>query len=91
MQSNPVQDKTNQDRAILDGAFQKALGLPANGDLSQLAYGKTAKWDSVAHVGLVSAIEDAFGVVLDGDDIVSMMSYAATEEVLKTKYGIFIG
>jgi acyl carrier protein len=90
MQSNSVQDKTH-DRSILDSTFQKALGLPAKSDLSKLEYGKTAKWDSVAHVALITAIEDAFGVVLEGDDIVAMMSYTATEQVLKTKYGIVIG
>lgn len=72
----------------LENAFVSALGLPENTDLKRLEYGKTPKWDSVAHIQLASAIESAFDIVLEGDDILAMTSYAAAREVLKKRYGI---
>lgn len=77
-----------QDRSPLEKAFIAALGLPNDANVSQLEMGKTPHWDSVAHIQLVAAIEDALAVVLDGDDILAITSYAATRQLLKSKYAI---
>ena len=44
-------------------------------------------WDSVGHMGLVAALEDAFDIMLDPDDIVDMSSYEKGKELL-AKYDI---
>ena len=66
--------------------FVEALDLdPA--DFGDPEYGKTPGWDSVGHMGLVSALEDAFGIMLDPEDIFAMSSYSGSLDVLR-KYGI---
>ena len=80
-----------QDRSPLEKAFIAALGLSQDANVSHLELGGTSNWDSVAHIQLVAAIEDELDVVLDGDDIVAMTSYAATRDLLKSKYGVTEG
>ena len=44
-------------------------------------------WDSVGHMTLMAAIEDAFDIMLDTDDIVDFSSYEKGKEILK-KYDV---
>lgn len=46
-------------------------------------------WDSVGHMNLVSCIENAFGIMLETDDIIHFDSFQKGIEILK-KYGIEI-
>ncbi len=52
-----------------------------------LKYQGIEAWDSVGHMGLVAAIEDAFGIMLDADDIVDLSSFEKGQEILK-KYNV---
>lgn len=54
---------------------------------SGLKYQDIEAWDSVGHMGLVAAIEDAFGIMLDADDIVDLSSFEKGQEILK-KYNV---
>lgn len=54
-----------------------------------LEYQGVESWDSVGHMSLVAAIEDAFDIMLDTDDIVDLSSFSKGIEILK-KYGIEI-
>ena len=40
-------------------------------------------WDSVGHMGLIAALEEAFGIMMDMDDIVDFASYTVGIEKLK--------
>lgn len=44
-------------------------------------------WDSVAHLSLISALEDAFDVMFDVEDILHYGSYLNGIEILK-RYGV---
>ena len=44
-------------------------------------------WDSVAHMSLITAIEDAFEVMLDTDDILNFTSYEAGKTCIQ-KYEV---
>ncbi len=46
-------------------------------------------WDSVGHMGMIAALEDAFGIMLEMEDIIEFGSYSIGIEKLK-KYGIEI-
>ena len=59
-------------------------------DLSGIAYGKTELWDSVAHMQLVAAIEGAFRLTLDSEDVISMSTYVAVRRVLREHHDITI-
>ncbi len=54
---------------------------------SGLKYQDIEAWDSVGHMGLVAAIEDAFEIMLDADDIVDLSSFEKGQEILK-KYNV---
>ncbi len=46
-------------------------------------------WDSVGHMGMIAALEDAFGIMMETEDIIEFGSYTIGIEKLK-KYGIEI-
>ena len=50
-----------------------------------LSYNAIREWDSVAHFGLVAAIEHAFAVEFEPDDITAMVDVATIVGVLRGK------
>lgn len=69
-------------------AFISTFGVDAS-QLSHLKYQDVESWDSVGHMGLISTIEDTFGIMMDADDIIDLSSFEKGIEILK-KYGIEI-
>ena len=57
--------------------------------LNGLEYQGVELWDSVGHMTLMAALEDAFDIMLDTDDIVDFSSYEKGKEILK-KYDVDI-
>mgnify|MGYP002770864156 CR=1 FL=1 len=58
-------------------------------DLNEkLKFGESS-WDSLAHMELISQLEDVFDIMLDTDDIINYGSYENGKKVL-AKYGIEI-
>lgn len=55
--------------------------------LNGLTYQSVELWDSVGHMSLVAAIEDAFDIMMETDDIIDFSSYEKGKEILK-KYGV---
>lgn len=45
------------------------------------------EWDSVHQLGVVSALEDAFDIMFDPEDIMELTSYAKGKELLQ-KYDV---
>ena len=57
--------------------------------LPGLQYQAIEAWDSVGHMGLIAALEDAFDIMMDTDDIIDLSSYEKGMEILsKDEYGI---
>ncbi|MCI7252785.1 MAG: acyl carrier protein [Succinatimonas sp.] len=77
---------TNKEKYI--NCFVEALEVPAD-KVEKLEYQGVESWDSVGHMSLVAAIEDAFDIMMDTDDIVDLSSFAKGIEILK-KYDIEI-
>lgn len=71
------------DEEKLKSAFQKTLGLPANTDYTSLMFARTAGWDSIAHMRLVAAIEEAYAIMLDTKDVLGMSSYQAAKAIVE--------
>lgn len=69
-----------------NNAFTENLQI-SEGELQGLQYQGTELWDSVGHMTLMAAIEDAFDIMLDTDDIVDFSSYDKGKEILK-KYDV---
>lgn len=55
--------------------------------LPGLKYQSVELWDSVGHMTLVAALEDAFDIMLDTDDIIDLSSYEKGKEIL-AKYDV---
>ena len=68
-------------------AFIEALSITADKLTDDLTYQSITEWDSVGHMGLVSALEEAFDIMMDTDDIIDFSSYEKGKEILK-KYNI---
>ncbi len=59
----------------------------AENQLPTLKYQGVELWDSVGHMSLVAALEDAFDIMMDTDDIIDLSSYEKGKEILK-KYNV---
>ena len=68
-----------------DNALTECLGVGKE-QLEDYKY-QDAGWDSVGHMALIAAIEEAFGVMLDTEDIIDFSSYKKGKEILK-KYNV---
>lgn len=69
-------------------AFVESLDVRED-QVTDLEYQAVASWDSVGHMGLIAAIEDAFDIQFETDDIVDFNSYRKGIELLK-KYDVVI-
>lgn len=67
-------------------AFIDSLDIEAD-KLSGLTYQSISSWDSVGHMSLIAAIEEAFDIMMETDDIIDFSSYEKGKEIL-TKYDI---
>ena len=72
----------------LDATFRSVFGLPNEVDVADAAYGRTDGWDSVAHMQLVAAIETAFDIMLDTEDVISLSTYVAARQILRERYAV---
>lgn len=65
--------------------FSEVLGLPTHSLSEASSPENTQKWDSLASMMLVAAIEDKYDVTLSTKDIMVMRSIAVVREVLRRK------
>lgn len=71
-----------------NNAFIENLQISED-QLADLKYQGVELWDSVGHMTLMAALEDAFDIMLDTDDIIDFSSYEKGKEILK-KYDVEI-
>ena len=71
-----------------NNAFIEALEVTED-QLPGLKYQDIPTWDSVGHMSLIAALEDAFDIMMDTDDIIDLSSYEKGTEILaKDEYGV---
>lgn len=68
-------------------AFTESFNVSAD-EAAKLKYQDIPAWDSVGHMGLVAAVEGAFDIMLEADDIIDFSSFEKGKEILSTKYNI---
>lgn len=68
-------------------AFVEGLEVKAD-KVEGLEYQSIAEWDSVGHMGLIAAIEDAFNIMMDTDDIIEFSSFEKGKDILTKNYQI---
>ena len=59
------------------------------GNVEELKYQDIPEWDSIGHMQLMAALEEAFDVELDIDDIIDFSSFEKGIELF-SKYNISI-
>jgi acyl carrier protein len=67
--------------------FTNVLGVPAEVVTDDLRYGSIPQWDSIAHMSVVVALEEAFGIMIDMEDVIDMSSVGKAREILR-KHGV---
>jgi len=67
-------------------AFVETFGVTAE-EAQGLTYQSIPNWDSVGHMQLVAAIEEAFDIMIDPEDIIDLSSFEKGKEILK-KYNV---
>lgn len=65
--------------------FRIVLDLDADYDVLSVRRLAEAKWDSLAHMSIVAAIESEFELHLESADMDRMSSFAATRLLLEEK------
>jgi len=73
----------------LKNVFADTLALPLDGDIESLQYRENPEWDSVAHVQLINAMERAFDVMLETNEVLDMSSFTKAREILTTHGIVF--
>jgi acyl carrier protein len=59
----------------LKQAFQQTLHLPLDTNFTALEFAKTEGWDSITHMQLVAAIEEAYDILMETPDVLALSSY----------------
>lgn len=72
---------------LLIKAFREALDLPADAEVETLEYNRIPQWDSIAHMALISRLDEAFDIMIDTADIIELSSFAKAKEIIG-KYGV---
>lgn len=70
-------------------AFKEAFELKESDDIDNLEYQSIESWDSIGHMTLMSALETAFSITLETDDIIDFSSFKKGKKILK-KYKVTI-
>lgn len=78
---------TNKEK--YDNVFIESFGVNLEDLNDKFTYNCIAAWDSVGHMGMVAALEEVFGIMMETEDIIEFSSYTVGIEMLK-KYNIFI-
>lgn len=74
-------------KAKYDEIFIETFEISVDQLNESLEYQSIEAWDSVGHMALMAALEDAFDIMLEMDDIIDFGNYFTGIETMK-KYGV---
>jgi acyl carrier protein len=66
----------------LQQVFATSLQIDPALVVDTLRYAESPAWDSVAHMSLIAAIEEAFGIMIDAEDVIDMNSFEAAKRIV---------
>ena len=67
--------------------FIKSLSIDKKKFSEKIKYNDIPEWDSIGHMTLMSALEEAFNITLETDDIIDFSSFKKGIQILK-KYKV---
>ena len=65
-----------------DNIFIETFGVEAE-VLESLEYNSIPQWDSVGHMGLMAALEETFGIMMDMEEIINFNSHQKGLEIIE--------
>lgn len=65
--------------------FAKIIGVKETSIKSNTSPKNTKKWDSLAHMNLIMALEKQFKIKFTDDEITEMLTYELIKEIIKNK------
>jgi len=69
----------------LQTAFAEVFHIPVDTVVDVLQFDQIPTWDSMAHMLLITRLEDDFGVQFSGDEIADMRSVADARKALTVR------
>ena len=63
--------------------FIETFSLADDYDVENLKFKQIQEWDSVGHMDLVTALEEAFDIMLETEEIIGLDSFEKGKEVLR--------
>ncbi len=66
-------------------AMAAVLGIPVDEIGDETSPDTVPAWDSLQQINLILALQDAFGVVFEPDEIMEMLSYAVIVREVRRK------
>ena len=69
--------------------FIDSFSITADQLNENLVYQSVQQWDSIGHMSMIAALEEAFDIMMETDDIIDFGSYAKGIEIL-AKYNVVI-
>jgi acyl carrier protein len=78
---------TNKEK--YDQVFIESFSVTADQLNEGLVYQSVQQWDSIGHMGMIAALEDAFDIMLETDDIIDFGSYLKGIDIL-AKYDVVV-
>jgi acyl carrier protein len=76
-------------KEIYNKVFIDNFGVSEADLTDAFVYNCIPAWDSVGHMGIIAALEEAFNIMMDTEDIIEFSSYTVGIEKLK-KYQVVI-
>ena len=76
---------TNEEKYI--NVFVETFDVDAS-EVLGLKFNSIPEWDSVGHMRLAAAIEDAFDIMFETEDTIDLSSYEKGKEILANNYDI---
>ncbi len=76
---------TNKER--YDKVFMDCFMVESSQLTEDFVYQSIEEWDSVGHMTMIAALEEAFDIMMETDDIIDFGSYTKGTEIL-AKYDI---
>jgi len=80
--------RVDEINAKIESLISETLQIPAAKLTDSLSMDDAETWDSLRHMELIVAIEQAFGLELSFDDIVAMRSVGEIKRVLREKCAV---
>ena len=65
--------------------FAKVIGIKESSIKSNTSPKNTKKWDSLAHMNLIMALEKQFKIKFTDDEITEMLNYELIKEIIRNK------